>query len=68
MLEQSRIAYAHFATLCRILNDYSSNQDMNTTNDLKSITQLFTKSGMPLPSGRYGNPLAVALEMQLYQV
>lgn len=65
-MEQNRTAYSHFASLCGALNDYSFNQNDETTAQLKAITKSI-KVGMPLPSGRYGNSLAVALEMQLYQ-
>jgi len=65
-LEKHRTAYSHFAILYNALNDFSYNQDTETTNQLSAITQL-SQVGMPLPSGRYGNALAVALEMQFYQ-
>lgn len=65
-MEQSRTAYSYFSTLCGALNDFSFNRNDKTTAQLKAITKSI-KVGMPLPSGRYGNSLAVALEMQLYQ-
>lgn len=65
-LEQSRTAFGHFSVLCGALNDFSLNENSETTKQLKAIIKTI-KVGMPLPSGRYGNSLAVALEMQLYQ-
>lgn len=66
MMEQNRTAYSHFSVLCGILNDFSLNKDDKTIEQLKA-TMKFMNVGMPLPSGRWGNALAVALEMQLYQ-
>lgn len=65
-LEKNRTAYSHFGNLYNALNDFSYNQDTETTNQLSAIIQ-GSQVGMPLPSGRYGNALAVALEMQFYQ-
>lgn len=65
-MEQSRTAYSLFSTLCNALNDFSFNKNDKTTEELKAIIKSINV-GMPLPSGRYGNSLAVALEMQFYQ-
>lgn len=65
-MEKSRTAYRYFSTLCGALNDFSLNKNYKTTEELKAIIKTID-IGMPLPSGRYGNSLAVALEMQFYQ-
>lgn len=61
-LEISRDAYRNFSVLCHELNDYAYDGDEEKLNTLLKVINV----GMPLPSGRYGNSLAVALEMQLY--
>ena len=66
ILEKQRRAYSHFSALCNALNDFSQDENEKTTKNLKGIVKAF-EGGMPLPSGRYGNSLAVALEMQQYQ-
>lgn len=66
IMEQSRTAYSFFSVLCSALMDFSYNEDAKTTKQLMTIIKSI-KVGMPLPSGRWGNSLAVALEMQLYQ-
>jgi len=60
-LEQRRVAYSRFADLCGILNDFSYHNDSKITEELKAMVQLNSQIGMPLPSGRWGN--CVALEM-----
>lgn len=52
--------------LYKVLNDFSNNENVEKTEQLSIITKA-SKSGMPLPSGRWGNALAVALEMKFYQ-
>ena len=64
-IERKRRAYSNFSTVCRVLNDFSLNENAETTTQLKNVIKCIN-GGMPLPSGRYGNPLAVALEMQYY--
>lgn len=66
MLEKHRIAYSNFSVLYNALNDFSLDENEETTKNLKVIAGM-SKGGMPLPSSRYGNSLAVALEMQLYK-
>jgi len=65
-MEKSREAYSHFSVLWCALNDFSLNENDKAAEQLKTIIKSIN-GGMPLPSGRYGNSLAVALEMQLYQ-
>lgn len=65
-LEKRREAYHHFSTLCRALNDFSFDGNDETAEKLRELVKTF-KDEMPLPSGGYGNSLAIALEMQLYQ-
>lgn len=65
-LNLSRTAYNHFAVLYKVLNDFSYNKNVETGEQLSVLTKA-SKSGMPLPSGRWGNALAVALEMRFYQ-
>ena len=65
-MEQSRTAFNNFSMLCTALKDYSYDKSDEQAQKLKNIIKLI-RVGMPLPSGRYGNALAVALEMQLYQ-
>lgn len=45
------------------------NENSETTEQLKCVIKYFeiAQTSMPLPSGRYGNSLAVALEMQEYK-
>lgn len=65
-MEQNKTVYSFFSDLCRALKEFSYNEDAKTTEQLMIITRS-VKVGMPLPSGRWGNALAVALEMQYYQ-
>lgn len=65
-MEIQRSAYKEFSILCNALGEFSINDDVKTRKNLIAIAKSI-KVGMPLPSGRYGNALAVALEMQFYQ-
>lgn len=69
LMERNRSAYNNFWSLCVALNDFALNENPDTTEQLKSIIEMsnIVNNGMPLPSGRYGTALAVALEMQLYK-
>ena len=66
IIEQKRAAYNNFAILNIALKKYAIQENKYTTEKLKALAILNFK-GMPLPSGRYGNVLAVALEMQQYK-
>lgn len=55
-LNLSRTAYSQFAVLYKVLNDFSYNKNVETGEQLSVITKA-SKSGMPLPSGRWGNAL-----------
>lgn len=65
-LEIQRSTYKKFAILCNVLEEFSINDDVKTRENLMAIAKSIN-IGLPLPSGRYGNVLAVALEMQFYQ-
>ena len=65
-MAQSRSSYNHFVRLCNALNEFSLNIDSKTTRQLELMVKTI-KVEMPLPSGRFGNSLAVALEMQCYE-
>lgn len=59
-------AYSEFAFLVGILKKYQ--YDKSAQNErLLNFAIEHCKVGMPLPSGRWGNQLAVALEMRLYE-
>ena len=63
--KQSRNAYVDFANLYAAIEKFENNPtDKNT--DLLKLYIMVCSNGMPLPSGRWGNQLAVALEMQKY--
>ncbi len=66
-MEKNRAAFSFFSDLCVALKDFAYNENEKTTQQLKAIIKSTNKVGLPLPSGRYGSPLAVALEMQFYQ-
>lgn len=57
--------YGKFATLVKAIDDYTKKTEGSDAN-LLYIARLYRKEGLPLPSGGYGNPLAVALEMNQY--
>lgn len=66
-MQQNRNAFAYFSMLCNAIKNFSSNKNEKTIEELKGILTCINGNNMPLPSGRYGNSLAVALEMQYYQ-
>lgn len=63
--KQSRSAYVDFANLYSAIEKYENNPNDQST-DLLKLYIMVCSNGMPLPSGRWGNQLAVALEMQKY--
>lgn len=66
MIEEKRQAYNLFADLVNSLKNFSTLESDRTTEALLHIAKSI-QTKMPLPSGRWGNALAVALEMQLYK-
>lgn len=62
-MDMRKDSFANFSMLYSALCEYSHEQNEQK---LRGILR-FINVGMPLPSGRYGNALAVALEMQEYQ-
>lgn len=60
-----KAAFANFANVYSALSSYNSNPTDENAKILSMITAN-TTSGMPLPSGKWGTVLAVALEMNLY--
>lgn len=67
IMEQNRIAYMEFAKLHNVLKKFSFDENNEEVIRKLKITLKTFKGAMPLPSGRWGNSLAVALEMQYYQ-
>lgn len=63
-----RAAYTYFAFLFQALENFSVDENLETTKKLRDTIKVIetSQTKMPLPSGMYGNSLAVALEMQLY--
>lgn len=60
-----KAAFANFANVYSALSSYNNNPT-NENAKILSIVAKTTTSGMPLPSGKWGTILAVALEMNLY--
>jgi len=58
-------AYANFAICYNSLMKYAITPTEEATKELAGIARIITDY-MPLPSGRYGNILAIALEMGIY--
>ena len=65
MLRQNRGAYSLFSSLYEILYQYEWNTNKDTAKQLSNIVKEI-HAMLPLPSGRIGNALAVALEMQMF--
>lgn len=63
--ENSVKSYRDFAFLVSSLTKYQ--YDKTDENKKRLDLAIEYSRGMPLPSGRWGNPLAVALEMRLYE-
>jgi hypothetical protein len=61
-----RNAYLQFATLVFYLRRYGRVSSQAHTRDLLQFVNTTGNVWMPLPSGYYGNAIAVAFEMQLY--
>lgn len=65
LMEESQRAFSHFAHLKVLFDKYDF--DANEENRKQLINYLsIWNQGLPLPSGRYGSSLAVALEMHNY--
>lgn len=63
---KKRVAFHNFSFLYNVLiAEYAEKDDMNKA--IISTVQMLDGGMMPLPSGRWGNALAVALEMMLYE-
>lgn len=65
-LKRRRLGYSSFSSLCTALSNFAYDKNEMTTEQLLATIKTI-REGMPLPSGRWGNSLAVALEMQSYQ-
>lgn len=65
-LVEDRQAYLRFATLVFYLRRYVRDSSQVHEEDLLQFVRTIGNAWMPLPSGYYGNALAVAVEMQLY--
>ena len=59
-----RSAFITAANLVTCMNEYRYHMDENNRKSLDTLT-LFSK-GLPLPSGRWGNAIALALEINNY--
>lgn len=62
-MDMRKGSFANFSILYTALGEYSREQNERNLRNILS----FMNVGMPLSSGRYGNALAVALEMQQYR-
>lgn len=58
--------YENFNLLCDKLDRYGYEQSPENERALYWVANALSQQGLPLPSGRYGNVLAVALEMHMY--
>ncbi len=65
-LKNSVESYNNFYLIMKYLIQYNELQNEETIKKLSAIIQICKFSGMPLPSGRWGGCLAVALEMHKY--
>ena len=63
-MEQMRTMYSRFAVWNNTLTEYEYSGDVEK---LKAMLKVQVNNVFPLPSGRFGNVLAVALEMQHYK-
>ncbi len=64
-IEQSKTAFFHFAHLKVIFDKYDFEPSQENEQQLINYLKI-VNVGLPLPSGRWGSSLAVALEMQNY--
>ncbi len=65
-LRNNRESFRDFVVLYEALEKYATKDDKQAQLDLMNIIHILSDR-FPLPSGRYGNALAVALEMQMYK-
>ena len=63
-LDMNVTAYDAFAELVHIYKRYDIGKESKET--LLNYVSIFNRGGMPLPSGRWGDPLAIAFEMHAY--
>lgn len=66
LMEARKHAYVNFNLLCDKLDYYGFEQSEKNEADLFSVVSATCHEGFPLPSGRWGNALAVAMEMHMY--
>ena len=63
-LKIRKSAYINAANLVTYMNNYSYNMDDENRSTLDVLAQI--SDGLPLPSGRWGNSIALALEINNY--
>lgn len=65
-LENSRLAFSNAAKLIHYMEKYSFSLSVNANKHLDYYAK--TSAGLPLPSGKWGNAIALALEFNNYEV
>lgn len=65
-IKYNRSAYSRFASLYHALEKYALYENNESKEELVCLINAIS-APMPLPSGRIGNSLAVALEMNIYK-
>ena len=65
-LKIKKTAYIKACNLVRSMEDYSTNLTEETEKKLGLLAYSSSEKGIPLPSGRYGNAIALAFEINDY--
>ena len=63
-LEKRKNAYIKASSLVEFMRNYSNSLDEDERKKLEILAEV--SNGLPLPSGRWGNAIALALELNDY--